>query len=83
MAISARHVGPIDLVLTDVIMPGITGRELAERVRVQRPEAKVLFMSGYTDNEMFRGGNPETGTPYLQKPFDAQSLAASVRQVLG
>jgi nitrogen-specific signal transduction histidine kinase len=83
VAISTRHPGPIDLVLTDVIMPGIAGRELVERLRVQRPEARVLFMSGYAGDEMSRGGVPETGTPYLQKPFDAQSLAASVREALG
>jgi two-component system cell cycle sensor histidine kinase/response regulator CckA len=72
----------IDLLLTDLVMPQMSGRELAERFAVSHPKAKVLLMSGYTDDAALRNGVGTAGTPYLQKPFTPDGLTAKVRQVL-
>ncbi len=79
---AAEHAGPIHLLLTDVIMPEMSGRQLAERLRARRPELKVLFVSGYTDNAIVRHGILEPGIAFLQKPFSPESLARKVREVL-
>jgi PAS domain S-box-containing protein len=73
---------PIDLLLTDVVMPDINGWDLAERLRKQRPALRVLFMSGYTDDAVVRHGILQDGNAYLQKPFTPVSLARKVRTVL-
>jgi signal transduction histidine kinase/CheY-like chemotaxis protein len=73
---------PIDLLLTDVVMPGMSGRQLAKRMLETRPDLKVLFMSGYTDNVMAQHGVLEPGTELLQKPFTLRSLGDKVRAVL-
>ena len=78
----ARHAGPIDLLLTDVVMPDFSGPEVARRVREGRPSTKVLYMSGYTDDAMLQHGVLRQETPFLQKPFNAKELAAKVREVL-
>jgi PAS domain S-box-containing protein len=72
----------IHLLVTDVVMPGITGPVLANRLTSARPQLKVLYMSGYTENLVARQGILEEGTLYLQKPFTAGVLAARVRAVL-
>jgi PAS domain S-box-containing protein len=72
----------IDLLLTDLVMPLMSGRELAERFMVSRPRARVLFMSGYTDDVALRNGVTSGGTPYLQKPFTPAGLASKVRETL-
>ena len=72
----------IDLILTDLLMPGVGGRETADRVRSLFPSAKVLYMSGYTDDLVIRDGAFESGTTFIQKPFGAADLARSVREVL-
>lgn len=77
-----QHAGAIQLLLTDVIMPGMSGRELADRLTALRPGLKVLYMSGYTDNEIARQGVLEEGTHLLQKPFTRSALAAKVRELL-
>ena len=77
-----RHVGPIQLMLTDVVMPRMTGRELADRLKPLRPAMKVLYMSGYTDNVVVHRGIVDLGVAYLQKPFTPVGLAAKVREVL-
>ena len=73
---------PIDLLLTDVVMPDVNGWDLAERLRAQRPALRVLFMSGYTDDAIVRHGILQDGIAYLQKPFTPVSLARKVRAVL-
>ena len=72
----------IHLVLTDMIMPGMTGAELARRAAPLCPNAQVLCMSGYTDDEVFRRGLLDGHTAFVQKPFTAEALAAKVRAVL-
>jgi len=81
--LSEGHDGPIDLAISDMIMPGMGGRELAARLRSARPGLKVLFISGYTGFEIAKRGLLEPGTPMLEKPFTPQALARMVREVLG
>ena len=80
--LAETHPGTIDLLLTDVVMPQLGGRALAERVTAARPSIKVLFMSGYTDDAVVRHGVLEAGTPFLQKPITPKSLSSRVREVL-
>jgi len=80
--IAVRYSGAIHLLLTDVIMPGLSGRELATRLADLRPEARVIFMSGYTDDAVTRHGVLEPGLAYLQKPFTPDALGQKVREVL-
>jgi two-component system, cell cycle sensor histidine kinase and response regulator CckA len=70
------------MLLTDTIMPGMNGQELADRVLSIRPDMKVLYMSGYTDNVFARTGTGEPGTAFLQKPFTPHTLAHKVREIL-
>jgi PAS domain S-box-containing protein len=79
---AARHGGKIDLVLTDVVMPEMSGRELAERIRKEKPGIRILYMSGYTDDAIMRHGIVESGVAFLQKPFSPLVLARKVREVL-
>ena len=72
----------IDLLLTDVILPGINGRELADRIRSQIPAVKVLFMSGYAGDALGRRGVLEDGLAFLPKPFTPAALLHKVRTVL-
>jgi PAS domain S-box-containing protein len=82
LRISATHPGPIHLLLTDVIMPGMNGRELADRLTSVRPEARVLYMSGYTENAIGHNGVLDAGIHLLQKPFTLPTLQSKVREVL-
>lgn len=77
-----RFQQPIQLVLTDVVMPMMSGRELVERLRTVRPEAKVLLMSGYTDDTIVHHGLLDRGVAYLQKPIMPETLTKKVREVL-
>jgi PAS domain S-box-containing protein len=82
LAVAEGHPGVIDLVVSDVVMPGMTGRILAERLTTLRPSVKALFMSGYTDDDVMRRGILDRSTAFLQKPFTPDQLAQKVREVL-
>jgi PAS domain S-box-containing protein len=79
---SEKHTGKIHLLLTDIIMPGTSGRELARRITGRHPQTRVLYMSGYTDNVLAQGGVLEAGLSFLQKPFTPGALVQKVRDVL-
>src|ERR1017187_3145112 len=83
LGLSASYAGKIDLLVTDVIMPGLNGRQLADRLVEERPGLKVLYTSGYTADVMALQGYLEPGMEYLPKPFGAAQLSAKVRKVLG
>ena len=72
----------VDLVLTDIVMPEMSGRELVEALHTGRPALRVLYMSGYTDDEIVRRGLNDPGMSFIQKPFTAENLAMQVRKVL-
>jgi two-component system cell cycle sensor histidine kinase/response regulator CckA len=77
-----RHDGPLDLLISDIIMPGIDGRQLAEALAERLPPNRVLFISGYTSNVVARRGVIEEGVEFLQKPFTRRALLRRVREIL-
>jgi CheY-like chemotaxis protein len=80
--LAAGHPGDIHLVVSDVVMPEVGGRQLIEAVRRARPSVRVLFMSGYTDDAVLLHGVVEATDAFLQKPFTPLGLARKVREVL-
>jgi two-component system, cell cycle sensor histidine kinase and response regulator CckA len=80
--LAQAHPGRIHLLLTDVVMPGMSGPDLAQRLKEALPELKVLFMSGYTDGMVSHHGVLEPGMPFISKPFQPGDLARKVREVL-
>jgi len=82
MQIAVAHEAVIHLLLTDVIMPGMNGRELAQRISEIRPNVKILYMSGYTENVIGHNGMLDAGVRLLQKPFNLRDLKSKVREVL-
>lgn len=73
---------PVHLILSDVVMPGMSGQQLADKVKMLRPSIRILFMSGYTDDAIVHHGVLEEGTPFLEKPFTPDNLVRKVREVL-
>ena len=82
LRLGAEHLGPIHLMVTDVVMPQMGGREVANRLASRRPEMRVLYMSGYTDEAIVHQGVLDAGTAFLQKPFSVTGLAQKVHEVL-
>lgn len=81
LRLAESHQGPIDLVVSDMYMPGLRGPEVVEKLSATRPGLKVLFMSGYADQDASRTGIPP-GANFLHKPFTGQDLAAAVQNAL-
>ena len=77
-----EYAGPIHILITDLVMPGMSGRQVSEQVLLLRPEIRVLFMSGYTDDEQIRHGIRASGQQFLQKPFTPAALALKLRDVM-
>jgi DNA-binding NtrC family response regulator len=80
--VAEKHEGPIHLMVTDVVMPGMSGSELANRLAAQNPKMKVLYMSGYTDDAIVHHGVLDGGLTFLQKPFGADNLARKLRELV-
>ncbi|MBI3628628.1 MAG: response regulator [Candidatus Rokubacteria bacterium] len=83
MRLAEEHPGPIHVMITDVVMPQMSGRRLAEHLAPRRPEMKALYMSGYTENAIARHDVLEPGTVLLEKPFAPEDLARKMREVIG
>ena len=82
LSICERHPGPIHLLITDVVMPDMGGREVAEQLTARQPGIRVLYLSGYTDDAVVRHGVLEAEVAFLQKPFTPAALATKVGDVL-
>ena len=82
LGVARNHIGKIDLLLTDVVMPGMSGKELADRIKATCSDIRVLFCSGYTDDAIVHLGVLDHTIAFLQKPFAPSSLARKVREVL-
>jgi CheY-like chemotaxis protein len=82
LRLAAEHAGPIHLVVTDVVMPVMNGRQVAERLAALRPGVRALFVSGYTDDAVVRHGLGGAEAVFLQKPFTPDALARKVRELL-
>jgi PAS domain S-box-containing protein len=82
LEVAAGHKGTIHMLITDVVMPRLSGREVATQIAAQRRGLKVLYISGYTDDSVFRHGVLEGGVAFLQKPFNLKTLAQKIREVL-
>jgi two-component system cell cycle sensor histidine kinase/response regulator CckA len=82
LKVAVAHPGPIHMLITDVVMPHLSGPELATKLSAERPNLRILFISGYTDDTVFRHGVLEGGVAFLQKPFNLKALSQKIREVL-
>ena len=82
LRIARERPGPIHLMVTDVVMPRMSGRELALQLATERPDMKVLYMSGHTEDAIIHHGVLEQGVEFLQKPFTGRDLIGRVRRIL-
>lgn len=82
IAAASKYNGKIDLVITDVVMPGMGGYEMVQNLVTSRPDLKVLYLSGYTEDAIVNEGTAQSGTAFLQKPFTLQNLSRKVREML-
>jgi CheY-like chemotaxis protein len=82
LSVAASHAGAIHLLLTDIVMPGMSGRSLAARLAIERPGIKVLYMSGYAEEAGLDPDSPNAGAAFIPKPFGAGDLTGKVRQAL-
>ncbi len=83
LAMCVKHQGKIHLLLTDVVMPQMSGPAAAEKIAALRPGIKILFMSGYTDDSIIHHGVMSHDMPFIQKPFTPLALRKKIREVLG
>ena len=82
LQVARAHTGPLHLVLTDVVMPGMNGRELGQRMSEERPETRLLYMSAYTEDEVILRGIRVADVSFLSKPFTLDGLQSAVRDAL-
>jgi two-component system sensor histidine kinase EvgS len=82
LGLAKEHAGELHLLITDVVMPEMNGRDLAERLHILYPGIKILFMSGYTANVIAHRGVLDKGVNFVQKPFSTKDLAAKVRAAI-
>jgi YesN/AraC family two-component response regulator len=82
MRLAEEHPGAIDLLITDVVMPGMNGRDLADELHTIYPDIKILFMSGYTADAIAHRGVLEEDVQFIQKPFSIKDLGLKVHEVL-
>jgi CheY-like chemotaxis protein len=82
LSVAVEHEGHIDLLLTDLVMPAMSGKELSQMLSSLRPDLKTIYMSGYAGDKLSRHGVQETGAMFLQKPFSLATLARKVRDTL-
>ena len=81
-ALGVMETASVDLVITDVVMPSMDGRELGRRISQRWPDLPVLYVSAYDVNDIFRRGSPSNSAPFLQKPFPLEGLVTTVRQLI-
>lgn len=82
LRVAEAHAGPIDMVLTDVVMPGMSGRDVVRQLRTTRPSTRALYTSGYADITIASDGVLDEGVHFIAKPYSVQDLARKVRAVL-
>ena len=82
LALMENATPPVDIVVTDVVMPGVDGRELGRRLALRWPDLPILYISAYDVNDIFRRGSPKDSAPFLQKPFPLEGLVTVVRGLL-